>query len=29
VIMVDRGNTFADGISYIYERRDALGLASP
>lgn len=26
VIMVDRGNTFADGISYIYERRDALGL---
>ena len=29
VIMVDRGNTFADGISYIYERRDALGLSSP
>jgi NAD(P)-dependent dehydrogenase (short-subunit alcohol dehydrogenase family) len=26
VIMVDRGNTFADGISYIYERREALGL---
>lgn len=25
-IMVDRGNTFADGISYLYERRDALGL---
>lgn len=28
-IMVDRGNTFADGISYIYERRDALGLDGP
>ena len=27
VIMVDRGNTFADGISYIYERRESLGLA--
>jgi NAD(P)-dependent dehydrogenase (short-subunit alcohol dehydrogenase family) len=27
-IMVDRGNTFADGISYIYERREALGLGS-
>ena len=26
VIMVDRGNTFADGISYIYERRESLGL---
>ena len=26
VIMVDHGNTFADGISYIYERRHALGL---
>lgn len=26
VIMVDRGNTFADGISFIYERREALGL---
>jgi NAD(P)-dependent dehydrogenase (short-subunit alcohol dehydrogenase family) len=26
VIMVDRGNTFADGLSYIYERRAALGL---
>lgn len=26
VIMVDRGNTFADGISYLYERREALGL---
>ena len=26
VIMVDRGNTFADGISYIYERREALGV---
>ncbi len=25
-IMVDRGNTFADGISYIYERRAALGI---
>lgn len=25
-IMVDRGNTFADGISYLYERRQALGL---
>jgi NAD(P)-dependent dehydrogenase (short-subunit alcohol dehydrogenase family) len=25
-IMVDRGNTFFDGISYIYERREALGL---
>ena len=23
-IMVDRGNTFFDGVSYIYERRDAL-----
>ncbi len=29
VIMVDRGNTFADGISYIYERRAALGLDQP
>jgi NAD(P)-dependent dehydrogenase (short-subunit alcohol dehydrogenase family) len=26
-IMVDRGNTFADGISYIYERRGALGFS--
>lgn len=26
VIMVDRGNTFADGISYIYERREVLGI---
>lgn len=26
VITVDHGNTFADGISYIYERREALGL---
>lgn len=26
VIMADRGNTFCDGISYLYERRDALGL---
>jgi NAD(P)-dependent dehydrogenase (short-subunit alcohol dehydrogenase family) len=25
-IMVDRGNTFADGISYLYQRREALGL---
>ncbi|MGE3507761.1 MAG: SDR family NAD(P)-dependent oxidoreductase [Vicinamibacterales bacterium] len=25
-IMLDRGNTFADGISYIYERRASLGL---
>ena len=25
-IMVDRGSTFFDGISYIYERRDALGV---
>ncbi|MGE3704177.1 MAG: SDR family NAD(P)-dependent oxidoreductase [Vicinamibacterales bacterium] len=25
-IMVDRGSTFFDGISYIYERRDELGL---
>ena len=25
-IMVDRGNTFADGISYLYERREDLGL---
>ncbi len=25
VITVDRGNTFADGISFIYERREALG----
>ena len=25
-IMVDRGNTFFDGISYIYERREALGV---
>ena len=24
--MVDRGSTFFDGISYIYERRDALGV---
>ncbi len=26
VVMVDRGNTFADGISYIYERRHDLGI---
>jgi NAD(P)-dependent dehydrogenase (short-subunit alcohol dehydrogenase family) len=26
VVMVDRGNTFADGISTIYEHRDELGL---
>jgi NAD(P)-dependent dehydrogenase (short-subunit alcohol dehydrogenase family) len=26
VVMVDRGNTFADGISVIYEQREALGL---
>jgi enoyl-[acyl-carrier-protein] reductase (NADH) len=26
VLMVDRGNTFADGISVLYERREALGL---
>ena len=26
VLMVDRGNSFADGISMIYEQRDALGL---
>ena len=25
-IMVDRGNTFFDGISYIYERREELGI---
>jgi NAD(P)-dependent dehydrogenase (short-subunit alcohol dehydrogenase family) len=25
-IMVDRGSTFFDGISYIYERRDTLGV---
>lgn len=25
-IMVDRGSTFFDGISYIYEKRDALGI---
>lgn len=25
-IMVDRGSTFFDGISYIYERREALGI---
>jgi NAD(P)-dependent dehydrogenase (short-subunit alcohol dehydrogenase family) len=25
-IMVDRGSTFFDGISYLYERRDALGV---
>ncbi len=25
-IMVDRGNTFGDGISYLYERRERLGL---
>jgi NAD(P)-dependent dehydrogenase (short-subunit alcohol dehydrogenase family) len=25
-IMADRGNTFFDGISYVYERRDELGL---
>jgi NAD(P)-dependent dehydrogenase (short-subunit alcohol dehydrogenase family) len=25
-IMIDRGNTFFDGISHIYERRDELGL---
>jgi enoyl-[acyl-carrier-protein] reductase (NADH) len=27
-IMVDRGSTFFDGISYIYERRNELGLTS-
>ena len=27
-IMVDRGNTFFDGISYIYERREALGVTA-
>ena len=26
VLMADRGNTFCDGISYVYERREALGL---
>jgi len=26
VVMADRGNTFADGISFLYERRQALGL---
>jgi 3-oxoacyl-[acyl-carrier protein] reductase len=26
VLMVDRGNTFADGISVLYEQREALGL---
>ena len=26
VVMVDRGNTFADGISMIYEQREGLGL---
>jgi NAD(P)-dependent dehydrogenase (short-subunit alcohol dehydrogenase family) len=26
VVMADRGNTFADGISFLYERREALGL---
>jgi NAD(P)-dependent dehydrogenase (short-subunit alcohol dehydrogenase family) len=26
VLMVDRGNTFADGISFIYEQREELGL---
>jgi NAD(P)-dependent dehydrogenase (short-subunit alcohol dehydrogenase family) len=26
VVMLDRGNTFADGISYIYERRRELGV---
>jgi enoyl-[acyl-carrier-protein] reductase (NADH) len=26
-IMVDRGSTFFDGISYIYERRDELEIA--
>ena len=25
-IMVDRGSTFFDGISYLYERREALGV---
>jgi len=25
-IMVDRGSTFFDGISYIYERREELGI---
>lgn len=25
-IMVDRGSTFVDGISYLYERREALGI---
>jgi NAD(P)-dependent dehydrogenase (short-subunit alcohol dehydrogenase family) len=25
-LMVDRGSTFIDGISYLYERREALGL---
>lgn len=28
-IMVDRGSTFFDGISYIYERREALGVELP
>jgi NAD(P)-dependent dehydrogenase (short-subunit alcohol dehydrogenase family) len=26
VLMVDRGNTFADGVSILYEQREALGL---
>lgn len=26
VVMADWGNTFADGISFLYERREALGL---
>jgi NAD(P)-dependent dehydrogenase (short-subunit alcohol dehydrogenase family) len=26
VITADRGNTFSDGISYLYERRESLGL---
>ncbi|MFN7977845.1 MAG: SDR family oxidoreductase [Vicinamibacterales bacterium] len=26
VLMADRGNTFFDGISYLYERREALGI---
>ena len=25
-VMVDRGNTFADGISIIYQNREQLGL---
>jgi hypothetical protein len=26
VVMVDRGNTFSDGISYLYANRKELGL---